>query len=132
MALTKEQIQEADDLRRERVDVPEWAPPDMPAHEAYVFVRTLEGDERDAFEELIEARKQPNGKRNLRGIRATITAWACVDDAGKRIFTEQDADWLGKKSSLALERIFKVACELNGLTKKDVDELEKNSDSAPS
>ena len=52
-----------------------------------------------------------------------------VDADSKRIFADSDAESLGKKNSAALDRIYAVAERLSGLTKKDIEELAKNSGS---
>jgi hypothetical protein len=48
---------------------------------------------------------------------------------GKRLFTDADAPVLGEKLAPALDRIFEAASKLNRLSKEDVEELEKNSES---
>ena len=45
------------------------------------------------------------------------------------MFTDRDVERLGKKSALALDRIYEVAQRLNGIGKKEIDELTKNSES---
>lgn len=115
MSLTKKQILSADDLPREKVDVPEWA--------GYVWVRTMTGAERDTFEQtLLEGKKI-----NLKNVRAKLAVLTVVDDAGKRVFDETDMAQLGAKSAAALDRIYAVAQRLNGLTATDAEELAKNS-----
>ena len=47
-------------------------------------------------------------------------------ETGQRLFSEEDEYPLGAKSSAALDRIFAIAQELNGLRAADVDELAKN------
>jgi len=115
MSLTKDQILRADDLPREQVDVPEWG--------GSVFVRTMTGAERDAFEQSIA----DDSGRNLANLRARLAVLAVVDADGERLFADSDALSLGNKSAAALSRIFNVAQRLNALTNADVEELEKNS-----
>ena len=70
--LTKDEILRADDLRLERVEVPEWG--------GEVVLRTMTGTERDAFEaELVEGREQGGGgvgRINYRNLRARC--WRCA------------------------------------------------------
>lgn len=114
-ALTKQQILEASDLKKEKVEVPEWG--------GYVFVRTLTGAEFDQYERsIIEGRKV-----NLSNVRAKLASRTIVDDDGKRLFTEAEAKALGGKSAKALDRVYDVAARLNGVGPKDVEELVKNS-----
>lgn len=122
--LSRDEILAADDLPRELVDVPEWG--------GAVYVRTLTGEERDAFE---AATVQSRGKRvdlNLRNIRARLVALAVVDEDGRRLFTDGDVAALGKKSAQALNTLFGVAQRLSGLTEADVEEMAKNSGSGQS
>lgn len=122
--LTKQQIQEADDHEIVDVDVPEWG--------GTVRVRSFSGDERDRFEELVSARNKNPGGANYKGVRAFLVSQVIVDEAGDLMFSEEDVKPLGRKSSRALSRIFDIACQMNGLTKKDVEELEGNSESGQS
>ena len=123
MSLTREAILKADDLPREKVPVPEWG--------GDVFVRTMTGVERDAYEQKLIREKGENEKLNMENLRGLLAAMTVVDDKGNRIFADTDAPELGRKSSLALTRIFDVAIRLNGLTKSEVDELAKKSPPGP-
>lgn len=115
MALTKEQILGADDLKREEVEVKEWG--------GVVLVRELRGRERDAFEEG-SLDKQRNVK--MANMRARLVAMSAIDEEGERLFTAKEAEQLGEKSATALNRLFEVCCKLSGITESDVDTLEKN------
>jgi len=111
--LTKDAILQADDLPRELVSVPEWG--------GDVYVRTMTGTERDAWELGITEGDRSN-------IRASFAACVCCGDDGALLFALADVVALGAKSSAALDRIFAVGRTLNGLSDDDVDALEKNSD----
>ena len=56
-----------------------------------------------------------------------VPAGDIVDDQGNRIFSNAEIDALGKKSSIALDRVFDVAQELNGIGSDTIKDLEKNS-----
>lgn len=114
--LTKDEILQADDIRKEEVEVPEWG--------GSVWVKTMSGSERDRFEASIISAK---GERNLVNLRAKIVAMSVIDESGKRLFTFEDALELGKKSARALDRVFSVAQRLSGFTPQDVEEMTKNS-----
>lgn len=118
--LTREQILKADDSQERLVEVPEWG--------GAVKVRGMTGRERDRFEESCVEGKGKNARVNLKNLRAKLVALSCVDDEGNRIFTERDVEELSAKSASALNRIFRVAQELSGITDEDVDELTKNSE----
>jgi len=115
--LSKEQILQADDLRRETVEVPEWG--------GEVLLRELRGRERDAFEE-----GSMDSKRNvmMTNMRARLVAASAIDEQGERLFSNKEAAQLGDKSATALNRLFEVCCRLSGITSDDVDKLEKNSE----
>lgn len=128
--LTKDQILSASDRPTEEVPVPEWG--------GSVFVRTMSGTDRDAFEQdIIDARKHdaeraeqsdaPVKSTELTNIRARLAVKTICDAEGNRLFGDDDADTLGKKSGKALDRIFDVAQRLNGIGQKEVEELEGNS-----
>lgn len=116
MVLDRETILEADDASYELVPVPEWG--------GEVRVRSLTGWERDQYESSINI-QQGGGKSklNLLNARAKLAALVCVGDDGNRLFSDDDALALGKKSAFALNRIFDVATKLSGLSESDVQEL---------
>ena len=113
--LNAETILAAADLPREMVTVPEWG--------GMVYVRTMTGGERDAWELSLT----DGEKRNLSNVRARLAVLVMVDEFGARLFRDDQADALGEKSAAALDRIFDVAIRLNKLSQQDVEDLEKNS-----
>lgn len=115
VTLSRDQILDADDLQRKEVTVKEWG--------GSVFVRSMTGSERDAWEQSIIA----GAERNLDNIRARLVVLTAVDAEGRRIFENDDADALGKKSAKALDRLFAAASRLNGLGRADIEELAGNS-----
>lgn len=118
--LTKEAILAAADTPTERVNVPEWG--------GAVYVRTLPGYERDSFEQACQDAQR--GKRiNIVGLKARLVIQSVCGEDGKPLFSMLDAEALNRKSSRVIDRLFKVAQKLNGLTQEDVEELAKNSDS---
>lgn len=119
--LTKAQILGVADLVHEDVDVPEWG--------GAVRVQMLTGAERDAFEQEIVTRQGKRVQMNLANVRARLVALCLVDEEGQRVFGEADVKALGRKSALALNRVFEVAQRINGLTEQDMEELVGNSDS---
>lgn len=118
MVLSKEQILQADDLPRELVSVPEWG--------GEVYVRTMTGAERDAYEKSILDQRGPDGNKNMENIRAKLCAKTIVSESGELLFSNSDIVALGNKSGAALDRVFDVAIRLNGLSSKDVKDLAKN------
>lgn len=116
--LTKDAILAADDLRKEIVLVPEWG--------GDVFVRSMTGTERDDFEQSVYNSNGKSKDTNLSNIRARLCALTMIGEDGERLFELADAIKLGKKSAKALDRVFSVAQNLNGLSGSDVEELAKN------
>jgi len=112
--LNREAILGALDLKKELVKVPEWG--------GEVYISMMTGEARDAWEQGLVGGKGAN----LDNIRARLVSFTAVDDAGKRIFTNEDAIALGQKSATALERCVKVAQKLNRLTEEELDNLVKN------
>lgn len=121
----KAAILEGDDKKLEKVPVPEW--PDADGH---LYVRVMEGWERDDFDSRCAEGRTI--KSRLQNIRARVAVRTLCDKDGAKVFTEAEIGVLTKRSSVALDRIFDVACALNGITSKSVDELVKNSEAAPS
>lgn len=119
MASLREQILAAQDLPSKAVAVPEWG--------LEVFVRTMTGTERDQYEQEIIAAHRPDGKFNVVDVRARLVVFCAVDAEGKRVFTNEDIGAVGGKNALALDRVFAVASELNGIGQKEIDELGKAS-----
>lgn len=115
--LTREQILGAVTLRTEDVEVPEWG--------GVVRVSEMTGTSRDAWEQSLVPR-ETGGPANIANIRARLVAACAVDDKGRRLFTDVEAEELGQKSALALERIAKVAQRLNGLTADEVETAKGN------
>lgn len=113
--LTREAVLAAKDLPTRDIAVPEWG--------GDVLVRGMTGAERDRFEGQFVSREGKEVKVSFDNVRATIVALCAVDDAGKRLFSDDDAAALGEKSASALARVFDAVLELSGLKEKDVKEL---------
>ena len=120
--LSKDQILKADDLKTEAVLVPEWG--------GGVLVRALSGTERDRFEAQIVSGQGRNQKVNTDNVRAKLVALTVVGEDDKRLFSDADIADLGKKNAAPLERVFKVAMRLSGLSQGDVEEMAESLDVA--
>jgi hypothetical protein len=117
MDLNRDLILESKDLPSEEVDIPEWG--------GSVFVRTMTADERDKFDyRLIESKKNSGG--GVDNVSALVAVMTVTDRNGNRMFTEADIVPLGRKSSGALARIWKVSQRLNALGPQAEEELAKN------
>lgn len=124
MLLSREQILGAEDLGTTDVEVPEWG--------GTVRVRGLSGAERDAFEASMVEIRGNSRKVRLENIRARLVALATVDENGERLFSDKDVEELGKKSGVALDRVWEAARNLSGLSDDDVEELAEGFEDAPS
>ena len=103
----------ATDLPLERVEVPEWG--------GAVYLRTMTGTERDAFDaEVLSA-----DDRHVNA-RARLVVRVLVGEDGARLFADEEAAALGAKSAAVLNRLFDVACRLNGFGADAAEESEKN------
>lgn len=118
MILTRDQILQVSDLDKRTVEVPEW--------KGEVILRTMTGTERDAWETSLFEIKGKSQKTNMKNMRAKLLAMCIVDEEDKKIFTDKDIQALGEKSSKALNRLYTVASELNGIGVEDEEELVKN------
>lgn len=116
MLLSKNEILSANDT------VPKIAPVEVPEWGGEVLVKVMSGRDRERFEQAVT-----KGEGNL---RAKLAALTLCDEQGKSYFSEAEATQLGEKSSAALHRVYLAAMRINALAKGDVEELEKNSESA--
>ena len=113
------------DIQTEKVHIPAW--------EIDVYIKGLTGAERDSYEQSLftvtESGKKVDVKMNRANVRAKLLVKTICDENGNRVFTDADVEALGAKSAAALDKLFEVAQRLSGLSDKDVEELEKNSNS---
>jgi len=113
--LNREAILEKSDLKRQKVDVPEWG--------GDVYVSEMTGEARDEWEMNIISR---DGKQTVDNPRAKLVIASVVNENGERLFSYGDLEKVSKLSASALDRICKVAQELNGLTHKELEEAKKD------
>lgn len=120
--LSIDDILKPSDLQAIEVSVPEWG--------GSVYVAELTADERDRIEtEWLEVR---DGE-SMVGFRGYI-ATACLCDGKRQLLFKSPGEVfhkLGAKGAGGVTRVFSKACELNGFTKSDQEELVKNSEAGP-
>lgn len=115
MGLSKAKILAAKDVKlSDPIPVPEWG--------GEVYVKTLSGTERDAFEESYTEQK-------MKAFRVRFLILTLADDSGERLFADGDIDLLGCKSSIVINRLFEKAWAHNAFTSEAVEALGKNSPS---
>jgi hypothetical protein len=117
--LTREAIREvADDIETVLVPCPEWG--------GDILIRGLTGAEWSNFENSIVHYKGDKTVRNNKNLSARLIVLAAVDDKGQRLFAEDDASWLAKRSGKVLRRLADVASSLAGVSKDDMETLKEN------
>src|SRR3990167_9168237 len=116
--LTRDDVLSANDLPTKEVKVPEWG--------GIVLVRGLSGAEKDRLEASMLRQKGNEISLSINNVRAKLVSMSVIDESGKLVFSEKDVHALGKKSSLALDRVYDVCQRLSGLSAKDVKEIALN------
>lgn len=112
MALDRKSILAADDVRKEKISVPEW--------KGDVFIRVLTGTDRDRFEDSYADQK-------MKAFRIRFLLLALCDESGERLFNDDEGELLGKKSSVVINRLFEAGWKLNAFTQEAVDALGEDS-----
>jgi len=136
--LTAEKILGADDIKREKVMVPEWADSDSPQDiaDAFVYVQGVSGKARDVWEHSSVSMRMKGRKAdvqtNYANTRAKLLVQAICDANGKLLFNESQVEQLGEKSAAPLDRCFEVAQRLSGISEADIEALTKNSEATAS
>src|SRR5213075_2335705 len=86
------------------VNVPEWG--------GDVYVRTMYGTERDAWEFAILGQ---DGKVSPENFRAHLLVRTLADEQGNRLFADADAAALSAKAGPTLARLYDISRTLNKL-----------------
>ena len=114
----RDDILQIDDLPIEPVEVPEWG--------MTLYVRSMNGSERDQYEvELMDTKDLPL-KEKLKNMRAKLVVLTTVDENGQRVFNDDDVVAVGKKSAKALNRLVDVSQKLNAITDAEVADIVEN------
>lgn len=103
-----------------------------------IRVRGLTGLERDRFEQAIfdnqqrrERARKKAGAKPVPAIpfRLALVVRAIVDEDGQRLFKDDEYTVVGERLPAEVtERVFDTARRLSGMSDKDAEELEGNSD----
>ena len=113
--LSRDAILSASDLVIERVEVPEW--------NGFVHMRGLTGEQRDEFEQLAMDRRKGD-RINIRGLKIRLVAMSLCKENGDLLFAGNgDETKLAKKAAAAIERLFKEAQRMSGLSESDIQEI---------
>jgi len=121
--LTKEQIRDFNDLKKQEVQVEAWG-------NGTVIVREPTSKERDDYEQgLLVAKRVGKSMEvtpNFTNAKAKLVVKCAINDDGTRMFKDSDAEWLGDKSANAIAQIVEVIERLGRMSQKDIDELTEN------
>lgn len=120
-------IMAANDRPLEAVDIPEWG---VSAFMAVLTARDRGTYEADLLKVDGKGRQRVN-LDNMPNVRERLVARCLVDEAGVRVFSDGDIAELGSKNSAVVLRLFEIAQRINGMSKTDIEALEKNSESNP-
>lgn len=115
MLLTREAIVQAQDLKSERVSIPEWG--------GEVRVRMMTGTERDA---LGRSMLGADGKPSMAGYDVKLVARCMVGEDGLPLFGPDEVEALGAKSAAALQRVYEVAERINSMSAASVETAQGN------
>lgn len=118
--LTRRQILDVDDIRREVLHIPEWG--------GEITVRSLTAEERDDFDTSCLVKNGNKRDFNTRNLRAKLCVRCIVDDDDQPLFSIEDIQRLGGKSASALTKVFEVAQRLSRIGDQHIEELAKNSE----
>lgn len=118
--LTKDEILAAKDLKVVEVDVPEW--------NGTVRVSEITAADRLVLQaQVLDDNGKPKKSSELnRLLTIGLCALAIVDENGDKLFTVEDIEAFGKKCGTAIDRIFSVADDLNGVSATVAGKIKKN------
>ncbi|MEO7102881.1 MAG: hypothetical protein ABI119_06045 [Gemmatimonadaceae bacterium] len=115
-------VRKVRDLKTEDVEVPEWG--------GFITIKALTAKERDDFESSMLEKKGKTREFKNTNIRAKLVVKCACDELGNRVWSDEDASWLGDKNAHAVNLLYEAAARLSGITEADADELEGNSPGA--
>jgi len=117
--LNREGILSVTDVKFEDVTVPEWGG-------ETVRLKCMTGAERDEYESLLYDFSESGVKMKRDNYRAKLLVFTIVDEQMNRVFSVKDVGELSTKSAKAIDRLFTIAQKLNGLSKEEIEKIEKN------
>ena len=94
--------------------------------ESPIFVRGLNGRERDGFENACFTQRGKTRIMTTENIRAKLLVRAICDEAGARIFSDAEENDLGTIPADILDSLFTVAQKLSGLGASDLEDIAGN------
>ena len=120
--LSFDQIKDAEDLETRKVPVKEWG--------GAVLLKTMTGDVRDEYVQLVQNRMVGSGKgrkiSNYKGLSSSLIQKCAVKADGTQLFTPVQVREIQKKSSAILQRLLDICQEMNGLSDDEVEKYSGN------
>jgi hypothetical protein len=100
----------------------------------HVFVRSLSGAERDAWEDANLVRERGTGKRRnevrfdvrVQNSKAHLITISLCDESGNRLLTDDDVQAVGDQPSTIVNKIADVCMRISGITQEDLEDNVKN------
>ena len=128
--LTKKTFMEGSELHMEPLDLTAECG-------GWVMIKEMTGAERDQYDAMVFGKVKDKDDPNMAAkvmdnIRAKMACMTVCNEDGKRLFNLEDVKKLGKRSSIALDKIFDKAKEVNGMSDEEMTGLEKNFESGQS
>lgn len=102
-------------LKNTTVHIPEWGD---------VRIRELTAKQRSEFEQMFADEK--SRAKNIGNARIWWLVNTVIDDAGKLMFMNEDADRLEQLPAAPLERIVTAAVHLSGMSPAALEEMREN------
>lgn len=122
-ALTREALKQLMPARVERVEIPGSVDP--------AYVRNISGRHREILAIVIGDKEQPAPERYAEWISRAICYAAC-DEHGNRLYTDNQIAEVDELSAEVRDALFAKLDEINRLTRRSMDGLEKNSEATTS
>lgn len=122
--LNAQQFLDALDIKIEKVPTPEMG------KDTCVFVRSLTAGQRSKIDGIAAKFKVSDGKNvgEIAEFNINLVFWGACDSKGERLFNDvRQIDALKKKNAAVISRIAEAVARLSGLSKEDLEQLEKNS-----
>ena len=124
-ALSRDAILHAQDLRHERLSVPEWG--------GDVLLRGMSAQERDVLLSAIDPQRSADHSADTERnavpdsqLKAYLCVHCIVDQQGRRLFEDSDTEALQRKNPAVLDRVASHILQLSGIGAQAVETLEKN------
>lgn len=118
MSLTRDAVLKAQDVKTEKVEIPEWG--------GEIYIRCMTGEERSRYDNLAYSLRGEKVEVNRMNFRERLLVFTLCDESGNKIFEEEDISLLAKKSGAILDRLYVVSARVNGMRKEDMEQLGKN------